>query len=300
MARIEDGFDLASIRKALMDNTDQIIYWNGEAGRRWAERDDFMARLLAPLADALLDYAGIEGSQRALDIGCGGGSQSVALAQRLGAGASVLGVDISTPLLEVARRKTDSVGSGHARLDFLQADAADYAFAAASFDLLFSRFGVMFFTDPETAFSNLRQALRPDGRLVFCCWQSLADNDWVRIPLQAALPHVPAPVIPDPSEPGPFAFADADRVRRILQSSGFCAIEIHSHRPRINFGESPSVLDSAREITLIGPVSRLVIEQPAKTLEAVYASVAEALEPFYQQGQLSLPGAVWFVSAKAG
>ncbi len=283
-----------------MNNAEQISYWNGEAGQRWAERDDLMARLLAPLADALLDHAGIEGSQRALDIGCGGGSQSLALAQRLGADASVLGVDVSTPLLEVARRKIDSEGSGHARLDFLLADAADYAFEPASFDLLFSRFGVMFFTDPEMAFRNLRQALRPDGRLVFCCWQSLADNDWVRIPLQAALQHLPAPVMLDPSEPGPFAFADADRVRRILQSSGFSAIDIHSHRPRINFGESPSVLDSAREITMIGPVSRLMAEQPAETLEAVFTSVAAALEPFYQQGQVSLPGAVWFVSAQAG
>ncbi len=283
-----------------MDNSEQISYWNGDAGQRWAERDDTMARLLAPLADALLDHAGVEGSQCALDIGCGGGSQSLALARRLGAGASVLGVDISAPLLEVARRKTDGMGSEYAQLDFLQADAADYAFDPASFDLLFSRFGVMFFADPARAFENLRQALRPGGRLVFCCWQSLADNDWVRIPLQAALQHLPAPVMPDPHEPGPFAFADADRVGKILQSSGFSVIDIQSHRPRINFGESPSVLDSAREITMIGPVSRLLVEQPSKTLEAVYASVAEALGPFYQQGQLSLPGAVWFVSAQAG
>lgn len=283
-----------------MDNSEQISYWNGEAGQRWAERDEVMSRLLAPVADALLDHAGVEGLQRALDIGCGGGSQSLALAQRLGAAGSVLGIDISRPLLDVARSKAQGIDNSYAELDFLQADAADYPFEPASFDLLFSRFGVMFFADPGLAFKNLRQALRADGSLLFCCWQSLADNDWVGVPLQAALQHVPAPAKPDPYDPGPFAFADPDRVQEILQSAGFTFVDIHSYRPDIRFGESSSLLESAREITTLGPVSRLIVDQPPETLEAVFASVAEALEPYYRHKQLSLPGAVWFVSARPG
>ncbi len=283
-----------------MDNSDQISYWNGEAGQRWAERDDTMARLLAPLADALLDHARVEGALNALDIGCGGGSQSMVLAQRLGNGARVLGVDISKPMLEVARRKADAAPDNLARLDFLLADAANHDFEPNSFDLLFSRFGVMFFADPVAAFANLRQAVRPQGRLVFCCWQSLADNDWVRIPLLAALQHLPPPPSPDPHEPGPFAFADPERLRHILDASGFSDIAIEAYRPDISFGESESLLHSAREITLLGPVARLLQDQPEETLERVIESVAEALEPFYQRGEVSLPGAAWFVTARVG
>jgi SAM-dependent methyltransferase len=281
-----------------MDNSDQVSYWNGEAGQRWAERDDTMARLLAPLADALLDHARVEGARKALDVGCGGGSQSMVLARRLGKGARVLGVDISTPMLEVARRKADAAPDNLASLDFLLADAADHDFEPASFDLLFSRFGVMFFADPVAAFANLRQAVRPQGRLVFCCWQSLAANDWVRIPLLAALQHLPPPPSPDPHEPGPFALADPDRLRHILVASGFSDIAIEAYCPDISFGEAESLLHSAREITLLGPVARLLQDQPKEMLERVVDSVAEALEPFYRQGEVSLPGATWFVTAR--
>lgn len=281
-----------------MDNSDQISYWNGDAGKRWAERDDTMARLLAPLGEALLDHARVEGALQALDIGCGGGSQSLALAKRLGPGANVLGVDVSAPLLEVARRAALDADVTMAKLDFLRADAAEYSFEAASFDLLFSRFGVMFFADPTVAFANLRQACRPGARLVFCCWQSLADNDWVRIPMQAALQHLPAPPSPDPDEPGPFAFADPVRLRQILQTAGFTDLDIEAYRPQISFGESESLAHSAREITLLGPVARLLQDQTEATVERVIDSVREVLEPFYQGGQLSLPGAVWFVTAR--
>ena len=176
-----------------MSNAEQIEYWNGEAGKRWAQDDDTMARLLGPITEALLEHAAVEGSQHALDVGCGGGSQSLLLAQRLGTGARVLGVDISAPMLEVAAAKAETPAGGRAALQFTRADASEHDFGPDRFDLVFSRFGVMFFADPEGAFGNLRRAMLPGAKLAFCCWQPLKENAWTWIPLQAALQHLPPP-----------------------------------------------------------------------------------------------------------
>ncbi len=283
-----------------MNNQEQFDYWNGDAGKRWAQEDDTMARLLEPVCQALLSHARLESCRNALDIGCGGGSQSLLLAQRLGPGAQVLGVDISAPMLEVAQRKASAVRDGAAQLSFLQADAAHHNFEAGSFDLLFSRFGVMFFDDPTGAFRNLRTALKTGGQLAFCCWQAMRDNDWTRIPVQAALQHLSAPETPDPHAPGPFAFADASRLESILADAGFQDIAIQSQTTDIRFGESPSLAESVRELAMIGPVSRLITGQEPDVLERVFKSMEEALAPYYRDGTIQMTGAVWFVTGSAG
>ena len=240
-------------------NSEQIDYWNGEAGERWASYDDMMSRLLAPIAELLLEQLPPSGARAALDIGCGGGSQSLLLARRLGANAKVTGVDVSAPLLEVARRRVAAIPE---KLDFLQADAAVYPFEAGSYDLLFSRFGVMFFDDPEAAFANLHRALVPGAPLLFCCWQSLQDNPWTWLAVQAALEHVPAPPPTQPGEPGPFAFANPERVEAILDSAGFEAINIQPQPVTLHWGEGETLADKVRELVQIGPVGRLLADQP--------------------------------------
>ncbi len=277
-------------------NSEQIDYWNGEAGERWASYDDMMSRLLAPIAELLLEHAPPEGARAALDVGCGGGSQSLLLARRLGAGAKVTGVDISGPLLEVARQRAADVDE---QLEFLQADAAVHDFAPASFDLLFSRFGVMFFDDPEAAFSNLHRALAPGAPLLFACWQSLKDNPWVWLALQAALQYVPPPPPPQPLEPGPFAFADPARVQGILDRAGFHSIDIHPQPITLHWGEGETLADQVRELVQIGPVGRLLADQPKEVRQQVRESIAEALVPYYDGKTLVLEGATWFVSARA-
>jgi SAM-dependent methyltransferase len=277
-------------------NAEQIDYWNGEAGRRWAQNDDMMARLLEPIASALLDHGELVDCRSALDVGCGGGSQTLQLAQRLGPDAAVTGIDISEPLLEVARRRAAAAGC---ELSFLHADAAGHGFEAGSFDLLFSRFGVMFFDDPAAAFSNLHAALRPGGRLLFCCWQALQDNPWTWLAVQAALKHVAPPPPPQPGEPGPFAFADEKRVSSILGEAGFVEIEISPHQASMRWGSGDSLADKVRELVQIGPVSRLLVDQPDDVRGRVLESVAEALAPYYDGESLDLPGAIWFVTARA-
>ena len=281
-----------------MSNAEQIEYWNGDAGKRWAQEDNTMARLLSPVCEALLQHADIQGSRKAMDIGCGGGSQSLMLAQHLGPDASVLGVDISAPMLQVAQEKI-ALAVDAAQLSFLEADASSHSFAADSFDLLFSRFGVMFFDEPVAAFSNMRSALSDSGKLAFCCWQPLAENDWTRIPLQAALQHVTMPETPDPHAPGPFAFADPLRVSSILSDSGFGNITIESFTPDIRFGEAPTLQQSVRELAMIGPVSRLLTGQDSELMEKVFGAMEEVLTPYYRDGALLLRGAIWFVTADA-
>ena len=282
-----------------MDNSEQIEYWNGDAGKRWAQEDQTMARLLRPVTEALLDHADVADCRSALDVGCGGGSQSLLLAQRMGPDARVLGVDISEPMLQVARDKA-TAADDMAQVEFLQADAATHAFDADSFDLLFSRFGVMFFDEPQSAFSNMCTSLRPGARLAFSCWQSLQDNDWTRIPLQAALQHLPAPEKPDPHAPGPFAFADPQRVREILENSGFGDIAVESFTHDIRFGEASTLQESVRQLAMIGPVSRLLAGQDEAVMERVFLSMEEVLSPHYRDGALHLPGAIWFVTATTG
>ena len=278
-----------------MANSEQIEYWNGEAGKRWAQDDDTMARLLGPISQALLDHAPLEGCTSALDVGCGGGSQSLMLAQRLGESARVLGVDISEPMLEVARRKAETPAAGRASLEFLRADASSHAFPPGSFDLLFSRFGVMFFDDPVAAFTNMRGALL--GKLAFCCWQAVKDNDWVRIPLKAALQHLPPPEPPPPNAPGPFAFADPARVTSILESAGFSNVALHPFSTTLRISEAAGLPEAVRELARIGPVSRLLADQPQATLDKVFPAMESALDPYFKDGALDLPASVWLVTA---
>jgi SAM-dependent methyltransferase len=286
-------------KEADMGNAEQIEYWNGDAGKRWAEEDDTMARLLRPVCEALLDHAPISGCTAALDVGCGGGSQSFMLAERLGSSARVLGVDISEPMLGVARRKHAAPGSACAQIEFLQADASNHRFPPDSFDLVFSRFGVMFFDDPVAAFSNLRGAMQAGGKLAFCCWQSVKNNDWVLIPLQAALQFVPAPEPMSPDAPGPFAFADAGRVESILGDAGFGEIAVQPLNLQLRMSEASELGQAVRDLARIGPVSRLLTGQSPEVLEKVFPAMETALEPCYQDGALTLPASIWLVTAVA-
>jgi SAM-dependent methyltransferase len=278
-----------------MANEEQLEYWNGEAGQRWADEDERMAQLLAPIAEALLDHVEPAPGISALDIGCGGGSQSLLLAERIGAGGSVLGVDISGPMLEVARQRKP--GADCAALQFLQVDASSHAFEPASVDLLFSRFGVMFFDDPAAAFTNLHRSLKPGGRLGACCWQAARDNDWAWLPLQAALQHVPPPAATDPHAPGPFAFADAARVESVLADAGFIDIKVTPHPVQMRFGSGGDLRVTCEEVVGIGPVARLLMDQPAEVKGRVVETVAEVMAPLFSDGYLQLGGNVWFVTA---
>src|SRR6266850_2472283 len=182
-------------------NQEQIRYWNEQGGPRWVQRQQQLDAQINPLGLVAMQRAEIRPGERALDVGCGCGQTTLELAQRVGASGSVLGIDISQPMLTRARERQQELGIKN--LEFLHADAQTYSFERERFDLIFSRFGVMFFDDPAAAFANLRTALRSAGRLCFLCWQTLEKNEWARVPFLAATRHVQPPAPPAPDAPGP-------------------------------------------------------------------------------------------------
>jgi SAM-dependent methyltransferase len=213
-------------------NAAQIEYWNTIAGETWAKFQELLDRQIQPLGLAAIDALKPAEGEHILDIGCGCGRSSLALAARVAPTGSVVGVDLSKPMLEVARSRPRPAPSLRVELNAQTGDIG-----RGVFDEAFSRFGVMFFSDPAAAFANIRASLKPGGRLAFVCWRSLGENPWMQAPLQAALPLIPPVTPPDPTAPGPFAFGDANRVRSILTSAGFVSVTINPFDARIGVGD---------------------------------------------------------------
>jgi SAM-dependent methyltransferase len=273
------------------DNAAQIDYWNATAGPIWARMQDQLDRQIAGIGAEAMRILAPDSGEHILDIGCGCGQTSVQLAERAGALGAVTGVDISAPMLEVARARPFPAGA--ARPKFLQADAQSADLGGGAFDAAFSRFGVMFFADPPAAFANIRKALKPGGRMTFACWAPLADNPWMTTPLMAAAPLLPPLQPPDPNAPGPFAFADPERVRRILGQGGFTAVDIERFESPIGGGD----LDAAVSLALqVGPLGAVLRENPGLK-DKVAAVVRGALAPFATPEGVKMPSAAWIVSA---
>ena len=276
------------------DNAEQIAEWNGALGQRWAELQREIDGIVVPFGAAALELAAPRPGERVIDIGCGCGDTSIELARSVGEGGRVLGVDVSRPMLEVARARAG--GEGWARLEFREADAAEAPLPPDT-DLLFSRFGVMFFGSPVPAFRHLRASQRTRGRCVFACWRAPRDNAWAMAPLSAArkaLGITPTPA--DPNAPGPFAFADDERVRAILADAGFEKIEVQRFDALVHLGATPRL--AAENAARIGPTSRLVREVGIEHLPAVVAAIESALTPLAApDGQVSLNGSTWLVAA---
>lgn len=279
-------------------NQEQIRYWNEESGPKWVRLQQQLDTQLAPLGLAIMQRAGVKPGEQVLDVGCGCGQTSLELAGRVGPHGAVVGLDISQPMLTRAQERQQE--RAITNLEFIRADAQTYVFEGDRFDLIFSRFGVMFFDDPIAAFRNLRTALRADGRLCFMCWQELAKNDWARVPLIAALQHVPPPPPPLPHAPGPFALADPDRVRHLLTAAGFTEVSLETHQTALSVGGATTV-DEATEFTLeIGPVGTLLRTAEAETRTRVAHAIRDALMPYAGKDGVRLPGTTWIVFARAG
>lgn len=275
-------------------NAEQIAYWNGEAGQRWTRRQEMQDALLAPISDAIVARAAAQPGERVIDVGCGCGATTLALAEQVGASGRVLGVDISEPMIARARQRA----AAGAPASFIVADATEHEFEPAGTDLLFSRFGVMFFADPVRSFANMRRALKPGARLAFVCWREPRLNPWMMVPLQAAYLHVPRMPEVGPDDPGPFAFAREARVRHILETAGFSdvALEPCDHTIDIAAGRG---LEAALESAIgIGPASRAMDGQPPEACAAAIAEMRKVLAAAQAGDSVLLPGATWMVTAR--
>jgi SAM-dependent methyltransferase len=274
-------------------NRAQLEHWNEIAGQKWVQRQADLDRLLASLGTLVMDRLPLRDGSRVLDVGCGCGATTLELAKRVGASGSVLGVDISAPMLARARERARDVPT----VRFLEADVQTHRFDGPPFDAAYSRFGVMFFADPTAAFANVRRALRAGGALSFVCWQELRKNPWCLVPLVALAEHVPLPPPPPPGEPGPFAFDDPERVRRILDGAGFTEVRIDAHQQLLTLGVN-SVDEAAEFATEAGPTARLLTNVAPDVKARVFAAIRKALTPFSGSEGVRLDGACWIVTAQ--
>ena len=277
-------------------NADQIAYWNGPGGQRWTDRQQMQDIMLAPIADILINRADVRTSERIVDIGCGCGAVAIALAEKVGPQGHVLGVDVSAPMLQRVRQ----IAPKDTPVDFVLADATVYPFELAGADLLVSRFGVMFFSEPAVSFANMRKVLRPSGRLTFVCWREPCENPWMMTPLQAVYQHVPRLPPSAPEDPGPFSFASKQRVQQILAEAGFAGITIEPRDLALDIAIGRGLDAAVGSALEIGPASRALEGQPAELREASRQSVRQALTPFATGQSVLLPAAIWIVTASAG
>ena len=268
---------------------DQAALWNGIAGRMWVESQALLDQAFHPLEALLLEEVRVAGARQVLDIGCGTGATTLAIARQLGGQGRCVGVDISRPMIEAARERASGTHAG-----FVCADAQSQRFDAGAFDLVVSRFGVMFFDDPVRAFANLRSALRPGGALRALAWRGAAENPFMTTAERAAAPLLTLPPRA-PGGPGQFAFADPDQVRRILQDSGWSDIELRPVEVSCRFParQLPDYLER------LGPLGRVLQQMEEAERHRIVAAVRPAFEPFLQGQYVCFTATCWMLCAEA-
>jgi len=284
---------MASVATLDEKNADQAASWNGSSGRAWTERQAFMDRLLQPVSDALLASPDIRAGIRVVDIGCGTGGTTLELARLVGPEGHVLGLDISAPMLARARERTPA----GTPVDFVEADATIYPFPPAAADLLFSRFGVMFFAEPALAFANMRKALKPGGRVIFACWRDPNDNPYFTVALDAARAVLPPQPPVDTDVPGPFAFADRRKVERILDEAGYREIALRPLDLMFDEGAGGGLAAAVESALQIGAVSRALQDQPETVRAAAAAAISAALAAHETPDGVMVLGRIWIVTA---
>lgn len=269
-------------------------YWKEEGGEKWAEHIDATEASLQAFSKILLDGAEIMQGETILDIGCGGGTNSIEAALRTGAEGSVTGIDISPAILAVANER----GADIDNLGFVLGDAANTDLGEEVFDLIFSRFGVMFFSDPVAAFTNLGKSLKKDGKLVFMCWRSMEENPWMSAPATAVFEVVPPKgPPPQPGQPGPFSMAMKDSVVSILGDAGMTDISIETSDAGMELG---SLEDAVAYFMKMGPAAATLIDATDEQKSRAAAAIREALSHYETERGITAPAAVWLVKAFRG
>nr|WP_047167264.1 class I SAM-dependent methyltransferase [Sphingomonas sp. Y57] len=276
---------------AEMARAEQQALWNGVAGRAWVDEQMLLDRLFAPFAALLADAAREVRGGRVLDVGCGTGATTLAIAEALGPGGECVGADISRPMIESAHVRAGRAG---VPARFIHADVESHDFAPASFDLVTSRFGVMFFGDPVRAFANLRGAVREGGGLVLLAWRGRSENGFMTAAESAAAPLL-APQPPrDPGAPGQFAFADPDRVRAILAAAGWAGVEIDP----IDVDCTMSEADLDDYAVRLGTLARILPTLDDGLQARVVTAVRLGFDPYRRDGLVRFTAACWVIRVR--
>ncbi|MFE9680315.1 class I SAM-dependent methyltransferase [Streptomyces sp. NPDC006285] len=307
---------------------DQRARWNGTAGHAWVEAQSVIDELFKPFEELLVEAVAAGHGRRVLDVGCGTGSTTLAVARRIGAygpggveldaEVGCVGVDVSEPMITAARARAERAGAeragaagtgalgaeavgaetvrGGPPVSFVLADAQEHAFEPGTFDTVISRFGVMFFRDAVRAFANLRRAASDNAGLTCITWRGPEENPFMTTAERAARPLMPDLPVRRPDEPGQFAFADPDRVRRILEDSGWTGVDIRPLDVVCTLPESELVPYFSR----FGPLGLVLREADERTRARVVEAVRAAFDPFVRGPEVRFTAACWTVRATAG
>jgi len=276
-------------------NADQAEFWNGPGGETWTSQRDRFNTMLRAIGAEAIKRAQPQAGEHALDVGCGTGETTGDLARHVAPGGSVTGLDISELMLSEARRHNQD---HDVPVRFHVADAQVHAFEDATFDLVFSRFGVMFFEDSVAAFANLRRALKPEGRLAFACWQSVDRNGWVHVPRDIVAQHIALEGSADPTAPGPFAFGPEGRAADLLRQAGFADVTVEPHATQVVMGGGGSVEAAVLAVTDQGPLSRAIHDAPEEVQQRIRDDLTAALSDHAHADGVRLGAGVWLVTAR--
>jgi SAM-dependent methyltransferase len=277
-------------------NGGEIDFWNGPQGRNWVTQNFLTDRMYDPFGAKAIERASLKPGEQVIEVGCGCGKTTGKLADLVAPGGRVTALDVSVPMLEVARSR---VTSNAELVDFVSADAATYGFEPNTYDVLYSQFGLMFFVNPDAAFSNFFRALKPNGRLVFVCWRRPELNPWLTIPFEAVHSFVPDMPKPSPDVPSSaFTLAPEKRVKRLLGDAGFedVLLEEFNSPTRMGQGDLDACLGFVADFS--SPVAAALRKADPAMAPAVLQSVRSAVAPNHNGDTLELPASAWIVSAR--
>lgn len=280
----------------------QADLWSGPVGDSWVRNAVAYDRILEPLGLAALDRLSPGPRERVLDVGCGTGSTTLEIGRRVLPGGSVLGVDVSRPMIDFARARLTDAREGQ------DSDAQNVAFAALDvendelpgpFDAAFSRLGVMFFDDPTAAFANIARSLESRGRLAFVCFASPLENPFIAVPTFAALAVLGGPPMPPPGAPGPFSLADPDLLRGVLEAAGFESVDLSRGPDEVTLGPAGALDEVARQALEQNPAVMSLLDADHDARDAAVTAAADALSAHVVDGDIRLGAGTWIVEARA-
>jgi SAM-dependent methyltransferase len=274
-------------------NQEQREFWSDIKGDLWVTLQPRIDTMLATFGDKALDTLNPQSGERILEIGCGTGTTTLALGGRVGTSGEILAADLSRPMLNKAIERAN-VSAEHP-ITFVEADAQVHSFPTATFDAVYSRFGVMFFDDPIAAFRNIGKAVRPGGRMAYVCWADRKANPWIRIPAGAAKTCLDLPAPPPDDAPGQFSMENEGRVQQILHDAGWSDIGLERFTVDGSIGSDAA--DAARFITKMGPMSEPFALADSDTQNKTLQVIEEALTPYSNDSGVTLGFSTWIVSA---
>jgi SAM-dependent methyltransferase len=278
-------------------NAEMRDYWNGDDSREWVAHPQRFDEMLAPFGTAVLERAQLSNGRRVLDVGCGNGAMTIEAAQRVAPDGAAVGADLSEPMLQIARARAEQVADADASFVVADAQVDDLG---GPFDAIVSRFGIMFFEDPDAAFLNLAGALAPDGLVSFVCWAPAFENSWVAEPMGAIIEAVGPPPggLPEPDQPGPFRYADPATLLDSLERARLVDAAAEKLETALLIG-GHGTLDDAQSFVENGGMMRAVLGDLSDDERArAFAAVRASLEPHVTDEGVQMGAAVWLVTAR--